>query len=140
MGYCMNLMESTAGFETKNSEKILTAIQNLAGKETIHDSNGGHFSWVANNFYEIRDIEKIFEEWRWKIEKNGSDYKIAGFLGEKLGDENILFDAIAPYMNNGHIVMQGEDMLIWKWKFNHGRFREVNSRVIFEDEFHVNLK
>mgnify|MGYP001569726535 FL=1 len=140
MGYFMYLMESTASFKVINANKILKAIQNLHGSETVGDSSGQHFSWVDNTFYKLNNLEEMFKEWRWEIEKSGKNYAIVGFLGEKLGDEEILFKTISPYMNEGYITMRGEDDHIWKWKFRNGRFREVPGRIIFDDEFHIEVK
>lgn len=140
MGYFMYLMESTASFKKKNAKKILDVIKNLHGSETITDDSGQHFSWVDDSFSDIEDIEQMFKEWRWEIEDQGKDYLVTSFLGEKLGDEAVLFEAIAPYMNNGHIIVRGEDDYIWKWKFNKGKFREVSGRVAFDDEFHIEIE
>ena len=140
MGYFMYLMESTASFKVRNANKILKVIKNLHGSETIGDSSGQHFSWVDNDFHKLDNLEEMFKEWRWEIEKSGKNYVIVGFLGEKLGDEEILFKTIAPYMNEGYIIMKGEDDSIWKWKFRNGRFREVSGRVVFDDEAHVEIK
>ena len=41
------------------------------------------------------------------------------FDGEKLGDDAILFEAIAPYVKKGSFIeMNGEDGCIWQWQFN----------------------
>jgi len=129
MGYCINLIETTASFKIENSEKILRAIQNLKGTETIEDSGGKHFSWVDNNFEKITDIVEMFGEWRWRIEKDGENYKIVSFTGEKAGDDDVLFKAIAPYMNDGFIQMRGEDDEGWKWIFENGELIEKTPSI-----------
>lgn len=138
MGYYIYLRESTASFKKKNSKKVLKAIQELHGKETIEDSSGPHYSWVDDNFYKIRNIKEMFAEWRWGIILDGNNYDITEYLGEKLGDEVVLFNAIAPYMNDGEIIMQGEDGTMWKWRFKDGEFKEIGVRdIMWDDDYHL---
>ena len=151
MGYCMHLRESTASFKKKNSKKVLKAIQELHGKETIEDGKvigtkedgsnkwpNQHFSWIDDNFYKIRNIKEMFAEWRWGIILDGNNYDITEYLGEKLGDEVVLFNAIAPYMNDGEIIMQGEDGTMWKWRFKDGEFKEIGVRdIMWDDDYHL---
>lgn len=136
----MDMMEAKFRILEKNQSKALKAIKALAGKETIKDSSGKHYSWVeTKNFVEARYIEEAMTAWRWcvtyddSIEPNANDITDINFEGEKLGDDIILFEAIAPYVEAGsYIQMQGEDGLIWRWVFNGKTVKEVNAKLSFD--------
>lgn len=145
MGYCIYIEEIDVSFPVKNAERILQAIKNLHGKETIADGkqlkNGKwsdhYFSWVNEDFYKINDIKKMFEEWGWTIEKSRGEYKITELLREKIGDDDIFFKAIAPFMNDGFINVRGEDGNVWKWVFENGHFEEKEGRIEYDDPYEI---
>jgi hypothetical protein len=141
MGYCMyvNTIENVK-FKVEDAAKVLKAIQNLTGQETIEDSSGKHFSWVKNNFATITDLGLMFKVWRWPIEKKGPYYHITEFIGEKAGDELEFFDAIAPFMSNGRITMMGEDHAYFGWEFKNKSVTEIDGQVIFDDILEVFMK
>jgi hypothetical protein len=59
------------------------------------------------------------DEWRYHvvIDKYGNINNIE-FTGEKLGQDKLLFDVIAPFVRDGsYITMIGEDGFKWKWIF-----------------------
>jgi hypothetical protein len=59
-------------------------------------------------------------EWRWDVceDENGNVNKI-DFTGDKLGDDKILFDAIAPFVDEGSFIkIIGENNFVWTWFFN----------------------
>jgi len=136
MGYGMNLMESTATILVANQSKALEAIKTLAGKETISGYGGSpHFSWVTTKeFLKARHIEDALRAWRWDgyFDDDGN-LLIVYFLGEKYGDDNILFEAIAPFVEDGgYIQMQGEDGCVWRWLFKDGKLEEQTGRIVFD--------
>lgn len=96
------------------------AIQALHGQETIHDGSGAHFSWVNNNFHKRKDFVSLMDEWRWEVELDDDGHVCnITFNGQKLGDDMILFKAIAPFVVPGsYIEMQGEDDCLWRWVFD----------------------
>lgn len=134
MGYCMS-QRATEFFIPKDKlDDCLAAIKLLSGQETIKDGSGGHFSWVDNNFSKARTVFDALDAWRWKVEidENGNISNIT-FTGEKLGDDEILFAAIAPFVQAGsYITMQGEDGCVWKWVFDGKTMVEKTGRVVFD--------
>jgi hypothetical protein len=69
--------------------------------------------------------------WRWYLEED-SKGNVVGiqFNGEKLGDDNILFEALGPFVQKGSFIqMQGEDGTMWRWTFNGTDMREVTATV-----------
>jgi hypothetical protein len=135
MGYCMS--QKNAKFKIKASKraKVLNAIKGLHGKESIHDSGGRHFSWVDHNFHKLNDLADIFRAWRWEITEEAGDVVNISFSGEKLGDDGILFEAIAKYVEKGSFIeMEGEDDSIWRWEFNGKTCRENYGTVTYDTD------
>lgn len=83
------------------------------------------FSWVSDNYHETAGdlIDVTDEEFRFQ----GSFYDDEGnfHLGEfdsKVGDEGILFDVLAPYVEDGsHVEWLGEEGERWRWVFKEGK-------------------
>ena len=135
MGYCMEMLNSDFVILPKNKDKALKAILSLAGKETIVDSGGGHFSWVDNRFVNAKTLEAALYFWRWDYlnEDSATEFPIF-FVGEKLGDDKILFDAIAPFVKAGSFIeMRGEDGYQWKWVFDGETCKEISGRVVYDE-------
>lgn len=135
MGYCMSQHESAIHIDEKNVRKALKAVKDLSGKETITDGSGRHFSWVDHNFAKANDFKSVMKAWRWEVvfddDGNVSDLR---FYGEKLGDDFILLNAIAPFVKNGgYIEMHGEDGTMWRWLFNGKTCTEKEAKVVWED-------
>ena len=134
MGYCMSQREADFAIHAKDFDKALKAIQGLHGSESIADSGGRHFSWVGYEFYKIANLAKMMEEWRWDLELD-EDGNAVGihFQGEKIGDDQVLFDAIAPWVKEGsYIEMHGEDGAIWRWTFDGEKCIEKSAKITFE--------
>jgi hypothetical protein len=134
MGYYMYQLDTDFFSDKKYWPEMLKAIQKLHSAETIKDSSGKHFAWVNQLFYEIGSLEKILEEWRWTPEFDNIGNIIGlEFNGEKLGDEIILFKAIAPYVKSGsYITMRGEDEEYWRWEFVDGELIEKAGHITYE--------
>jgi hypothetical protein len=118
MGYKMD-QDDTEFFISKDKfNKVIDAIHNLKLKNKS-------FQWVSDSFYKIKNIKEIFDS-------SGSINNIT-FIGEKLGDDDVLFDAIAPYVRAGsYITMRGEDGAIWRWSFKGLSCIEEYGKIIFE--------
>jgi len=134
MGYYMYQMESDFTILKENHVRALGAIKALAGQETIEDSSGAHFSWVeTQRFVQASTLEDALKEWRWDAELNDEgDLIDMYFEGQKYGDDEVLFNAIAPFVESGsYIQMRGEDDAIWRWVFEGGKVREVGASITF---------
>ena len=126
MGYCIYLRDSKFNISAKNVPKALVAVKKLG----IHNC----FSWVnADDFLAAKDFKEAMKVWRWPVVIDSSGaVTIIGFNGEKLGDDQTLFDAIAPYVKSGsYIEVQGEDGEFWKWCFNGKRCVHKSGRVVY---------
>ena len=122
MGYCMEQQGSNFTIKPSNVAGALASIKALAGKETITDSSGRHFSWVeTHEFAEAETLSQALRAWRWVCVRDGDTNEIEGinFEGEKIGDEDALFGAIAPFVEpDSFIEMRGEDGTLWRWLFD----------------------
>lgn len=129
MGYYMSQGDCSFFIPVENIKDMLKVIHNLANCEGAMSGgqySGGkktssHYSWVNMKFPEYNDIVEVFDCWRWHIEvdKESGNILDIGFNGEKLGDDFILFNAIAPFVKPGSFIeMHGEDNAMWRWYFN----------------------
>lgn len=143
MGYYMEQFGADFVVIKDKIPEMIKAIHVL-NKHT-HKMSGGtygngretkHYAWVDMNFVNTDNVEEIFKCWRWSVDFNedGSITDIS-FNGEKLGDDKILFDAIAPFVeNNSFIEMSGEDGERWRWKFKNGKCVEIYAKVTWDDD------
>lgn len=141
MGYCIQLVDQKFTIKKENKAKALEAIRALA-KQTSKMSGGSwgpggqersrHFSWVTtDDFVLAKTLEAALEAWRYealfhhKDEKNEGDVVGINFSGEKLGDDKVLLDAIAPFVEDGSFLQfSGEDGGAWRWVFKDGKCTE----------------
>lgn len=131
MGYLIfqNQEQSKFHIKSENKNKALEAIKTLVGKGKCEDSEWNsftqrrivtefHFYWVKDNDYKnASTLEKALKAWRWKSGNNDNDdIKELIFEGEKYGDDLILFNVIAPFVeNHSCIKMRGEDGELFEW-------------------------
>jgi len=142
MGYCMTA-NVKINIPKKNVEKALAAINALHASQAVMKKNGAGggsstgeiwYSWVGNppagGWKEILDA---FNEWRYNGEVDADgNVKLNEFIGEKLGDDNILLSAIAPFVTKDSFVeCDGEDGARWKWVFVKGKFKELTGKTIY---------
>ena len=78
---------------------------------------------------------KAFYAWRYEAGDCGNgDVEVVSFNGEKLGDDKILFDAIAPFvMETAEVYFRGEDDNFWKLVFKNGKCEEKMGKIVYED-------
>jgi hypothetical protein len=94
------------------------------------------YSWVdTNKFVKAETFAEALGEWRWNCFINDAgDLEEINFDGEKLGDDAILLEAIAPFVEAGsYIEMEGEEGCHWKWCFDGKTMTEKSGRVVYED-------
>lgn len=126
MGYYADQVDVDFYLDKSNFPKVIAAIRALAGN--------GRYSWVKDSYLDSDNIVDIFRCWRWgvSLDDNGNIVDIS-FAGEKLGDDEVLFQAIAPYVkNNSYIEMHGEDHAMWRWVFVDGKLTEKYARIVWE--------
>lgn len=124
MGYCIDQLGSQFHIKCEAAPYAHAAIRNLHGKgrETITDSSGRHYRWVdGKTVLAAQTLKEAMKAWRYGLtmDDRTGDYTSITFTGEKSGDEDVLFPAIAPYVTAGsYIEFRGEDGAQWRWVFD----------------------
>lgn len=144
MGYYMEQTRSKFFISKENQEPALHALK-LLGNKTELMSGGSYqggrkvenwFSWVdMEDFLSSASLSEAMSTWSWEAELNddGDIFDIQ-FDGEKIGQEELMFEAIAPYVEDGsYIQMLGEDGSQWRWIFKDGKVKEVFAKISFEE-------
>lgn len=141
MGYYMSQLDTEIFISKENFAAALEAVKGLHGQETIDDGGGRHFSWVDDDFYEKESFPEILSCWHWDAELDEAGNLVdLEFSGEKRGDDEILFNAIAPFVaDNSYIRMEGEDSEKWEWLFQGGVLKNGYGREEFIHETPINL-
>ena len=137
MGYAIHEISSSFGLSQVHRAAALAAIKNLAGKETCSCEGQMHFMWINDSaeFLNADALEVALKVWRWKAysSEEGRIEELT-FIGENLGDEDLLFAALAPYVDDGSsIVVAGEDGDVWRWYFSNGIVRRQKATLVFEN-------
>lgn len=129
MGYCMSQSGQFFRIKNENLNKAFEALKVLF--DTPH-----RFRWINNNS-EIRNAGSFKETmrrlgWNIRFDISTGDVDYIMFEGEKAGEEEKFFGAIAPYVENeSYIEMHGEDGGIWRWFFKNGKVEEQHAKVTF---------
>jgi hypothetical protein len=137
MGYYVET-EISEAFIT-NEHEALKAINQLHTPEGLKNSNptgatykGGkclsrHYAWVSNPPKSgFKSLKKALEAWGYEYE-NG---EITNRDRSKLGDDQFLWEALAPYIKEGaEVIWDGEDRSIWKYSFNDGVMTEYTGKI-----------
>jgi hypothetical protein len=136
MGYYIRVTDSKFFIPKEQQEAAFVAIKNLVGRETIKDASGYHFSYVkTQDFLKAENLHDALKAWRWKVYFNpNGDIDSIAFHGEKWGDERILFETLAPFIeNDSFIEFYGQDDgKSWRFVFEDGKLRKKYPEVIWK--------
>lgn len=124
MGYHIfqNHEQSKFHIKAENKNKALEAVKSLFGQEATLTYSGNYYAWVNDDYKDSTNLEDALKAWRW-LAKNDNDGNIVEliFEGEKYGDDALLFDVIAPFVEDDcQIKMFGEDGRSFGWYFAYG--------------------
>ena len=103
MGYCVSLVESNLKFKKEDANIILSTLKEFASNTSL--------MWAdEHSILRAKNIKECFEEIRYPLIESGDFYKIDYFDGEKLGDEERIFNSIYKYIEKGsYLEYVGED-------------------------------
>lgn len=136
MGYYMDIIDRNFIIKKENFDKALFALKKVFIAENMscrtYNKNDriieAHFSWVSTeNVLKSKKLEKALQEIRYNpiYDENGDICNVE-FTGEKYGDEEIFFKALAPYVEtNSYLEFLGEDESRWKWEFTNGNVKYI---------------
>ncbi len=146
MGYCVS-MDINVTIPGKNVSGALTAIRELMLKANTLGGGGGRgpdgvqvrwYSWVDTEdvikAVDKNDLIEVLNHWRYEatsdsispveeLAEQKADIVVVCFTGEKLGDDSVLWEALAPFVDSdSYIECTGEDEARWKYSFTNGEF------------------
>jgi hypothetical protein len=128
MGYCVDVDVTDVVIPADKVREAKKAIRKL------HEGQDPRrFSWVnANNFR--GSIASMLYEWRWETdEEEDGSIVVTHFSGEKLGDDDHLWKALAPFVKAGGLIeWRGEDGDRWRYTFDGQKMVEQTATVSWE--------
>ena len=136
MGYCMSFREDDFFISLEDNERGFPLVKELLLK--IREDRRRHFAWVDDEeLNNAQSLDDIIDAFGWDVDTDPEGNIISvyflrekHFLREKLGDEEILFEVIAPYVKDGsYIEMNGEEGAIWRWVFKDGKCVEKTPNI-----------
>jgi hypothetical protein len=92
------------------------------------------YAWVNNPENDkFQSLEQALSEWNFEgYYDDEANFIIDKFTGEKWGDEGILFQFIAEYINpEAEIYITGEDEDKFKWSFKNKVFLQERAVVVY---------
>lgn len=117
MGYCVSMKNIHFFVEEKDKYAAYRAFKKS--------------SLAAEIQKPIYCIEDAFAYYGYTAENDNEDNIIClRHTAEKLGNEAVLFSAIAPYVKSGSFIeMTGEDNQLWRWIFTDGTLKKIEPKV-----------
>ncbi|MFO7947247.1 MAG: hypothetical protein R6V19_10555 [Armatimonadota bacterium] len=127
------LMAASFQIKAENMAAAHTAAKHIVIKAQKQRKG---FAWVdMNELAAATSLQEILRAWGWElgIDTQGAASGIDGPAGDKVGDEKALFDAIAPFVEDGSYIQMiyDADNTIWRWVFRDGRCIEVEADLVF---------
>jgi hypothetical protein len=125
MGYYIEMDITNLLIKQANIKPCLAAINALF---PVSENSRYHYAWVNNPpTGSFNTLTEALDEWRYKTEENNDDIAVTNFTGEKLGDDEILYKAIAPFIeSSAKIVITGEDDCKWEYIFTNGTYTKTS--------------
>ncbi len=144
MGDYIYSMPSDFRVRHQNQDAALNAIKSLKGSETCNKGrfpnldSPDHFAFIsAQSYLQAGSLLDAMNCWRWDFEEEVSGDLISpSFLGQKLGDEDVLFAAIAPYVEKGSFiqVFSQSSNEIWRWVFSGAGVSREYAQIVFPSQ------
>lgn len=138
MGYYMDQRGGEFFLAAEHVDAALVAVKATAQQpERMGGGNSTQrwFSWVdTEKLQEASTLVQALAVWRWgAYQNNNGNIDCIQFTGEKLGDDLVLFEALAQFVRKGsYIEMWGDDGAVWRWYFDGTKCHELEGRVVFD--------
>lgn len=134
MGYCISLRDSS--FRVP-SDKKAAALGALRAMWQRAGGRAGHYAWMNGTSLSRGDcptFEHGMAEWGYPVEVDDAGNVVGlSLANEKVGDEEAMFTAIAPFVDAGsYLEIGGEDGEVWRWAFDGSTVRTLAAVVSFE--------
>jgi hypothetical protein len=145
MGYCMSQRDAKFAILKDKKEAALQALKATAsntkrmGGGSFNGATGErtyHYAWVDMSYVKATTLTEAARKWRWDlVEEEDGHISDIEFRGEKLGDDERFFEALAPFVEDGSFIeMEGEDGSRWKWVFKDGSVSEKHARISYDED------
>ena len=141
MGYEVFTRELHVTIPAGNVESAFDTIMALNDQDEKKGgltSTGGvvtsrHFAFCPSVFHG-NDLVELFAEIRWKAHFDEfGNVVLDEFTGENLGDDEVFFTALAPFIANQSVIeWLGQDGDRWRWEFQDGKMLELISVPIWQ--------
>lgn len=141
MGYYVDMRCDDVIIPKKNIAKALKAINGMFTPERLkREARGGSstgekwYSWVKNPPEGgFPDLATALSAWSFETSVlDSGDLALDYFSGEKLGQEDLMLQEIAPYVDEGGFIeCRGEDNAIWRWYFDGKKIIEQTGTVTY---------
>lgn len=122
------MIQLSKKFKIRSSDKYMAfrVVLGLIGhSETVSDRKGKHwYSVYPDDLRKTSTLEEALRVWRWEPTVVGGDIVDISFTGRLLGDEDILFATIAPFVQSGSHVSCLVNGRNYTWWFESGRCRK----------------
>lgn len=126
MGYCICYEQGEIDIKKEKMPLVLEALKKLGEKFD------NELRYASITISDNLSIETIFENLRYEIVEYDDHYTIGNFYGEKYGDDEEIFKAIAPYCEDGYLQFVGEDGDHFRFYIDDGTFREKYARLVWD--------
>lgn len=95
------------------------------------------FSWLPADYHRrFNGFVELMKDYGLEPYLNDGGDIIGFSYQNKIGNEDILFSAIAPFIrNNSYIEWHGEDNIQWRWVFVDGKMYVANPKVTWKINF-----
>lgn len=137
MGYCFDITDSEFTIESVHYPDLMDHLIKFHTKAKAQNTQ---FKWVDNDkcleSLEVGDLIGYFQHWSYdaRIELSTGNITRIEATCEKLGEEDKLWEQIAPWVNDGsYIQCHGEDSAYWRWAFREGKFFFVEAQLHWDD-------
>lgn len=149
MGYCVSVELHNVKIDFNKAAEALAAINALHDPDVMaKKAGGGYFvsgdirrgwyRWVQNPpAGGFSSLEDALREWRYEASADNEHlcWLVDYFTGEKLGDDEYLWGALAPYMaDGGCVIFRGEDGETWRYRFQGGRMFNETAQLVWVTE------
>jgi len=127
MGYNVELACARFRIANENFDAVLSIMRNMGEKDEGY--------WYVNNkeLARAQTIRDAFLAWRYRVDFDKDGICSISFDGDKLGEDDALFNAISPYVENGSFIeMHGDDGYLWRWVFHNGECKEIRPTITWD--------
>jgi hypothetical protein len=124
----------TEMLEALKKAMVETPKELLFGGKRRGDEIVSQFAFITHEeILNAADLEEALQHCRWnpEFDEEGNIIDI-DFNGQKMGNEDIFFQVIAPFVEaSSYIIMVNDQREIWRWRFDGQRCHKESGEITF---------